>query len=51
MKILHHIIALTLIGVTLYNMFTTDYTFNMLQSTILLLTVCYIVYVYRVFWE
>jgi len=48
--ILEHIIAILLMGYTLYNIFTVD-IFNGIQSIALLVSVCYSVYVYMVYWD
>lgn len=48
--ILHHIIAIMLMGYTLYNIFTVD-IFSGIQSIALLVGVCYSIYVYMVYWD
>lgn len=48
--ILEHIIALLLSVYTLINIFSVE-VFNGLQSIILIITICYCVYVYMVYWD
>ena len=48
--ILDHIIAIMLMGYTLYNIFTVD-IFNGIQSLAMLIGICYSVYVYMVYWD
>lgn len=48
--ILEHIIAIMLVGYTLNNLFTVE-IFNGIQSLALIVTVCYSVYVYMVYWD
>ena len=48
--ILDHIIAILLMGYTLYNIFTVE-IFSGIQSIALLVSVCYSVYVYMVYWD
>lgn len=48
--ILDHIIAIMLMGYTLNNLFTVE-IFNGIQSLVLLVSVCYTVYVYMVYWD
>lgn len=48
--ILQHIIGLLLCVDTLRNLFTVE-IYNGLQSIMLLLTICYCVYLYMVYWD
>lgn len=48
--ILQHIIGLLLSVYTLHNLFTVE-IFNGIQSIMLLVTICYCVYVYMVYWD
>lgn len=48
--ILQHIIGLLLIAYSVYNLFTVE-IFNGIQSIMLLVTICYCVYVYMVYWD
>ena len=48
--ILEHIIAIGAMGLTLVNVFSVE-IFSCLQSIILLVTICYCVYVYMVYWN
>ncbi len=48
--ILQHIIAILLLGYTLYNIFNVE-IFSGLQSLIMLCSIVYCVYVYMVYWD
>lgn len=48
--ILEHIIAIMLMGYTLYNIFTVE-IFSGIQSIIMLVAIVYSVYVYMVYWD
>lgn len=48
--ILEHIIVVLLGVYTLNNLFTVE-IFNGIQSIMLLVTICYCVYVYMVYWD
>lgn len=48
--ILDHLIAIITMGYTLNNIFTVE-VFSLLQSIIMLIGICYSVYVYMVYWD
>lgn len=48
--ILEHIIAILLSVITLKNIFTIE-IFSVIDTIIMLFTICYVVYVYMVYWD
>jgi len=48
--ILDHIVAIILSVITLRNLFTIE-IFSLIDTAIMLLAICYCVYVYMVYWD